>query len=212
MDLLIYFPERWPGVIPRHMCRFVQLDFVFNGAWDSSMVWFTSKKSRHKSMWRAKRRKDANFERLRNLNISQRQKSPEMVWKSQEWKRQDLAFIIFIFLFCICFNFILNLSPDLKLFTCSLTKQYSWMEVLHLIWYFEEKKLKKKEKSSKIVRCTVVYTTAFFNSFISVWWDDMDQMKVSIVVITAVSGFDTKTRLMCHFLSFWPSSLACMQL
>lgn len=154
------------------MYGFVQLDFNVDGTCVSSMVWFTSKKSRHKSMWRAKRRKDANFERLRNLNISQRQKSPEMVWNSQEWKRQDLAFIIFIF--CICFNFILNLSPTLKLFTCLLTKQYSWMEVLHLIWYFEEKKLKKKEKSSNIVRCTVVYTAAFFNSFLSVWWDDMD--------------------------------------
>lgn len=105
----------------------------------SSMVWFTSKKSRHKSMWRAKRRKDANFERLRNLNTSQRQKSPEMVWKSQEWKRQDLAFIIFIYLLFLCFNFIWIWAQTLTFFTCLLTKQYSWMEVLHLIWYFEKK-------------------------------------------------------------------------
>lgn len=131
------------------MYGFVQLDFNVDGTCVSSMVWFTSKKSRHKSVWRAKRRKDANFERLRNLNISQRQKSPEMVWNSQEWKRQDLAFIIFIFFLCICFNFILNLSPKLKLFTCLLTKQYSWMEVLHLIWYFEEKKIKEKRKELK---------------------------------------------------------------
>lgn len=96
----------------------------------------------------SKASKRCKLERLRNLNTSQRQKSPEMIWHSQEWKRQDLAFIILIFFFCICFNFILNLSPNLKLFTCLLTKQYSWMEVLHLIWYFEEK-IKEKRKERK---------------------------------------------------------------
>lgn len=131
------------------MYRCVQLDFNFNGAWDSSMVWFTSKKSRHRSVWRAKRRKDANFERLRNLNTSKRQKGPEMVWNRQEWKRQDLAFIIFIyyhFFLFLCFSFIWIWALTLTFFTCLLTKQYSWMEVLHLIWYFEEKKIKEKRK------------------------------------------------------------------
>lgn len=81
------------------------------------------------------------------------------VKKAQKWfetvRNGSVKILLFLFCFgCICLNFILNLSPNPKLFTCLFTKQYSWMEVLHLIWYFEEKiKEKRKElKNSSLYR------------------------------------------------------------